>query len=235
MPKHTSLILAALAHLLILTPALVNGYCWEPGKNPSFTGTPIAEQVDIKTVRISWFGLVSSRECTDQFLVKYWPRNNPQAYEMSEMAPNTANHIDVKVTPKLDYQFQAVAREDKGYMIGIDYNKSPVTDFRTSLHNKEVAPSLPPQQQENVENGKSQVMAAPSTISQRINEEEATVLTVELIAIIIVCGVVLLLVVVGVIYKFTCGKSSHVDEDDEDTESAKPEKEPLKSDASSTS
>jgi hypothetical protein len=42
----------------------------------------------------------------------------------------------VKVVPKVDYQFQAVAREDKGPIVGIDWNKSPLTDFKTSMHNK---------------------------------------------------------------------------------------------------
>ena len=42
----------------------------------------------------------------------------------------------MKVVPKVDYQFQAVAREDKGPIVGIDWNKSPLTDFKTSMHNK---------------------------------------------------------------------------------------------------
>ena len=53
-----------------------------------------------------------------------------------------ANTVDVKVVAKVDYQFQAVAREDKGPIAGIDWNKSALTDFKTSAHNKEV-PRIP--------------------------------------------------------------------------------------------
>ncbi len=64
--------------LLALAPGDVNAYCWEPGKNPDFTGPPKVEQVDMRTVRVSWFGLVKQRKCADQFLVKFWQRNSPQ-------------------------------------------------------------------------------------------------------------------------------------------------------------
>jgi len=54
----------------------------------------------------------------------------------------------MQVTPKAEYQFQAVAREDKGTIGGVDWNKSPLTDFKTSTHNTnivvEVAPTIPP-------------------------------------------------------------------------------------------
>ena len=75
---HHMLFLALLYILATLTPVAVNAYCWEPGKNPEFTGPPKVEQIDIRTVRVSWFGLVKMRECADEFLVKYWQRNDPQ-------------------------------------------------------------------------------------------------------------------------------------------------------------
>lgn len=40
--------------------------------------------------------------------------------------------IPVQVIPKVDYQFQAVAREDKGPIGGVDWNKSPIAEFRTT-------------------------------------------------------------------------------------------------------
>ena len=45
--------------------------------------------------------------------------------------------IDITVTPKITYQFQAVAREDKGVIGGIDWNKSPTVEFKTSTSNRE--------------------------------------------------------------------------------------------------
>ena len=41
------------------------------------------------------------------------------------------------MTPKITYQFQAVAREDKGVIGGIDWNKSPTVEFKTSTGNRE--------------------------------------------------------------------------------------------------
>lgn len=48
--------------------------------------------------------------------MKYWPRSSPQEYVTSELVSINHNYIDVKVTPKITYQFQAVAREDKGVL-----------------------------------------------------------------------------------------------------------------------
>ena len=114
-----------LCHFFILhTPvSLVQAYCWEPGKNPYFTGPPIVKQVDLQTVRVSWSGLVEMRECTDQFLVKYWKKTNPQGYKLTKMVNRQVSTIDIKVSPKVDYRFQAVAREDKGSVIGVGLEK----------------------------------------------------------------------------------------------------------------
>ena len=38
-------------------------------------------QVKIDKVRVSWKDIVKNRECADQFLVKYWPRNQPMQYQ----------------------------------------------------------------------------------------------------------------------------------------------------------
>lgn len=52
------------------------------------------------------------------------------------MEPDS-NSIDITVTPKIMYQFQAVAREDKGVIGGIDWNKAPTVEFKTSSSNRE--------------------------------------------------------------------------------------------------
>ena len=122
----------AILYILHTPVSLVQAYCWEPGKNPYFTGPPIVQQVDLQTVRVSWDGLVEMRECTDQFLVKYWQKTNPQKYDLTELVNPQVSSIDIKVSPKVEYQFQAVAREDKGSVIGVDWNKSDITDFKTS-------------------------------------------------------------------------------------------------------
>ena len=75
------------------------------------------------------------RECTDQFLVKYWPTNDPQGYNLTKLVDPQVNSIDIKVSPRVEYQFQAIAREDKGSIIGVDWNKSDITDFKTSHFN----------------------------------------------------------------------------------------------------
>ena len=53
-------------------------YCWEPGRNPTFSGPPRVSQIDFSTVFVEWKNLVSEVECADQFIVKYWQPNRPQ-------------------------------------------------------------------------------------------------------------------------------------------------------------
>ena len=122
----------ALLTLILASVIQVKAYCWQPGKNPYFTGPPKVEEVDTKTVRVSWSDLVENRHCTDQFLVKYWRKYNPdpRSYELTDWVHPDHNSIDVEVIPGWEYQFQAIAREEKG-ILGVDYNRSPIVDFRT--------------------------------------------------------------------------------------------------------
>lgn len=217
-------------------PLHADAYCWQAGHNPAFTGPPKVEQVDIRHVKVSWFGLVSMRECADQFLVKFWPKNNPQGWELTEMLPNDSNEVVIGVVPKVDYTFQAIAREDKGAIIGVDYNKSPQTDFKTSVYNAEVKPS--PQVPHEVPEAPAgrqpeNVWPQDETNKQQIlpkSEEEGILLglSLELLAIIVVCSVVLLLIVVGLIYKLACSKKTDdeddYDEDDDDDNDGEKEK-----------
>ena len=233
--------------------SLVQAYCWQIGHNPDFTGPPKAEQVDLRTVRISWFGLVNYRHCTDQFLIKYWQKSDPIDYELTDLVSKEVNSIDIKVTPKVEYQFQVVAREDKGIVGGIDYNYSPTIDFKTSAYNPEVKD---PPEVVNVggggsgldtssssgsqprETGRSQSELKPSsdprTVQRRPEDKgsglEEVNLSIELIAIIVVCSVVFLLIVVGIVYKLACAQKSQDDmedddDDDDDDEDDIPEKE----------
>ncbi len=79
------------------------------------------EQVSLERVRVSWSEVLTNRECADQFLVKFWPKSSPNAYATSDLVPNEADGVDIAVTPKIVYVFQAVAREDKGLIGGIDW------------------------------------------------------------------------------------------------------------------
>ena len=64
--------------LLSCGPPKTYAYCWEPGRNPTFSGPPRVSQIDFSTVFVEWKNLVSEVECADQFIVKYWQPNRPQ-------------------------------------------------------------------------------------------------------------------------------------------------------------
>ena len=49
-------------------------------------------------------------------------------------------YATIKVIPRVEYTFQVIAREDKGSMLGIDYNKSKLTTFKTSRLNSNNQP-----------------------------------------------------------------------------------------------
>ncbi|XP_059088998.1 uncharacterized protein LOC131885082 [Tigriopus californicus] len=119
-------------------------YCWQPGKNPSFQEKPRVEQIAYDQVRVSWYGLVDRIECVDQFLVKHWMASDPQTATLTEFLPNWQFETTIDVIPRVVYEFQAVAREDKGTYLGVDYNRSPVSRFQTSRHKINVEPTVPP-------------------------------------------------------------------------------------------
>jgi len=234
--RQVWLVPIVVAFISFLNVPLARAYCWEPGRNPYFTGTPIVQQVDLRTVRVSWAGLVESVECADQFLVKYWPKNNPQGYVLSELIKTDRFAIDIRITPKVYYVFQVIAREDKGSFAGIDYNKSKQTEFKTSSYNPNVRPTpkptpkspSPPSGGEATEsassndNGESPASHPEEVIVEESEPESDLLLaglSVELIAIIIVCSVVLLLIFVGLIYKLACAKKPEdIDDEDDDDE-----------------
>lgn len=229
-----------LATFALLSTTLVlgaNGYCWQVGYNPGFTGPPKVEQISIDEVRVSWEDIVTNRECTDQFLVKYWPRTSPQAYETSDLVPPETSYMQVKVTPKVTYQFQAVAREDKGLVGGIDWNKSPIVNFKTSRVNEEVPKLSQPTVDisPRIEDVGKNSNGSPSDLSvQAIKEanldpppghDQIKVAGMSLFMFVgIVIGSLLLLVIlIGIMYKLATAKRKmkaldDVDEDEEDEE-----------------
>lgn len=212
-----------LTFLLTFTPVPpVTAYCWEAGRNPTFTEAPLVEQVDIRTVRVSWHGRIDMRECADQFLVKYWQKNNPQDYQLTPLMHNNLSSVLIEIVPRVEYTFQAIAREDKGQVLGIEYNKSPKTHFKTSAYNEEVQPS-PAEVNPTVSVYNNPPKGETNPNPEVVKGEEVSAstgpfgrLSLEVIAIIVVCSVVVLLIVVGLVYKLACAKKSDEDEDSDD-------------------
>jgi len=121
---------------VILQPA--QGYC--AGSNPGFKDAPLVQQVTLTSVKVSWHGLVTRSECADQYIVKSWNIQNPMDYKLSDLLPlNQLSYIVTDLVPNQDYVFEAVAREDKGFL-GKDWNRSPKAYFRTSSTTPMVSP-----------------------------------------------------------------------------------------------
>ena len=51
---------------------------------------------------------------------------------MTDFISKQVFYATIKVIPRVEYTFQVIAREDKGSVLGIDYNKSELTTFKTS-------------------------------------------------------------------------------------------------------
>ena len=107
----------AILYILHTPVSLVQAYCWEPGKNPYFTGPPVVKQVDLQTVRVSWLGLIEMRECADQFLVKYWQKINPQDYQLTKLVEQQVNSIDIKIIPKVTINFKLLPARTKAVLL----------------------------------------------------------------------------------------------------------------------
>ena len=130
-------------HILLLCNSLklANSYCWQAGWNPGFNGNPTVTQITITSVQVSWQGVVINVECADQFVVKYWKLGTTN-YKMSDLVANNIEAVILTgITPRVEYNYQVVAREDKGALLGIDYNRSPVVKFTTSRLAPNVKPS----------------------------------------------------------------------------------------------
>lgn len=216
----------------VINVPLVSAYCWQVGQNPSFTAQPIVQQVDLRTVRVTWEGLVAYEKCVDNYLVKYWMKSNPQGYKMTDLIDKQHYTSDIIITPKVNYVFQVIAREDKGGILGIDYNKSDLTEFKTSAYNSNVKPTTPkPARKPEVvpkatgtDNGIIESPESRQELQEEVVREEnggklLAGFNIELIAIIIVCSIVLLLILVGLVYKLTCAKKTEdIDDDDDEDE-----------------
>ena len=134
-------LLTVVVFISVINVPLVSAYCWQVGQNPYFTAEPLVQQVDLRTVRVTWEGIVEYEKCVDNYLVKYWQKSNPQGYKMTELIDKQHYTSDIIIIPKINYVFQVIAREDKGGLLGIDYNKSDQREFKTSAYNSNVKPT----------------------------------------------------------------------------------------------
>ena len=194
--SSVQILLSTLLLFITLTIHNVSGHCWQIGMNPGFTSTPRVEQLRIDLVRVSWEGIVSKRKCADNFLVKYWPRSAPNEYFTTELIPKDVDYVDIEVTPKLIYQFQAVAREDKGSVGGVDWNKSPTVDFRTVSQEYRLS-----QLAEDGSGGSSTSSGAPRRVRASILG-----LSLEVFVGLVVISLIAILIIVGLIYRFCCSQ-----------------------------
>ena len=53
----------------------------------------------------------------------------PADYKQTDFLPTSEFSTEVRVTPRVLYVFQVIAREEKGGL-GVDYNKSPEVQFK---------------------------------------------------------------------------------------------------------
>jgi hypothetical protein len=117
------MLFVALAALALWTVLDAEAYCWQPGWNPAFNGTPTVVQTDPDLVTVSWRDKVVNAECADHYLVKYWTVANPGKYKQTEFLGSDVTQVKIKVVPGVEYMFQVIAREEKG-LIGVDWNRS---------------------------------------------------------------------------------------------------------------
>ena len=118
--------------LLISMVSPIKGWCASWGWNPSFKGAPMVSQVTSTSVLVSWKDIVETRECADQFLVKYWRTRTPKNYIMSDLVSAELNSVILaEIEPAIEYTYQVIAREDKS-LGRIDYTRSPMTKFRAA-------------------------------------------------------------------------------------------------------
>jgi hypothetical protein len=114
--------------LLALAPLACQGYCWQAGWNPVFTGPPIVEQVGgnrvhthialmlyvqltLTSARVSWAGLLKYGECADNVLVKHYKGQDTSNYKISDPLPVTVTtYIVHDLSPNQEYTYQVNCR-----------------------------------------------------------------------------------------------------------------------------
>ena len=105
--------------------------CWKVGNFTKFVNgnIPKVEQVSMQTVKVSWFGIITQNECTDQFFVKYWESTRSSYLDFKLTSPLKNNQFStiIRVTPKVKYIFQVITNGDM-YQIS---TRSRVVEFES--------------------------------------------------------------------------------------------------------
>jgi len=80
------------------------------------------------------------RECADSLIVKHFKGLQSSEMKLSDELPTTTNSYIVRdIVPFVEYTYQVIAREEKGLLLGVEYNRSPKTFFTTNSKNTEVS------------------------------------------------------------------------------------------------
>ena len=183
----------------------INGYCWN--QNPGWSGPPKVTQRAMDTVQVSWKDLVTQRDCTNNFVVKYWLKSVPANYQVTDFVEPAINFIDIKVTPKIEYEFQAVARESKGKLRGVEWHKSPIVKFKTS---STFVPQI------NYFYDEMSTMGPVAAPGKKSGSTLIMGLSIEVFVVICVAILILCITAIGLIYKLKCRSQSLEFEDDDE-------------------
>ena len=164
-----------LSLLLVLFQTLeCQGWCIGLGRNPTFVAVPRVLQRDVSSVQISWNNIVKDLECADNFLVSYWIKGQPNNYKLTDFLDAKAMGVTIGgLKPNVPYLFQVIAREDKGAILGIDYNRSPKVPF---MLRRKPAAEEPASETQSEAVTEAPGVDEPSLgdIAHRIDEEEAS-------------------------------------------------------------
>jgi hypothetical protein len=106
---------------IFVFPNSVYGHCYTIGANPGFSDVPSVTQLTPWLVRVSWKEVVTQRECSDHFLVKYWRTDDPQNVMISKLVGQQVSYLDLEVAPNAQYAFKVVARDIKK-LFGIQWD-----------------------------------------------------------------------------------------------------------------
>ena len=71
---------------------------------------------------MSWDGLVINPECADTYVVKYWPEGAINGvHGLSDITSRWERNVTIRVDPGEFYYIQAIARENKGGVLILEF------------------------------------------------------------------------------------------------------------------
>jgi len=188
-----------------------HAYCSTPGANPWWKGPPNVEQVSLTSVRVSWDQLLMRPDCADSMLVKHFKGTYSSDFKMTEPMEVAANtYIVMDLVPMVDYTFQVIAREEKG-ILGVDYNRSPKTVFRTRSTNPTVKKSDPLPANQVGTRGKEEVTGEPVYDKEQAEKQVVDTMSLELLVGIAIGVLICVVIFAGIIYN--CSKKKGDDKD----------------------